>query len=83
MVPAMALVSATATPEYRGSFMSVVSCVQQLACALGSTVAGLMIVQNEQGQLLNYPWVGLIAVVISLLALITFRKLKVPAAAKV
>lgn len=76
MVPAMTMISAATIPEYRGSFMSVVSSVQQLSSALGATIAGLIVTRSETGQLLNYPIVGAVGLVFSILALMTSRKLK-------
>lgn len=74
MVPAMALVSSTATPEYRGSFMSFSSAVQNLSAALASYSGGL-IVTFEGGRFVNYEKVGYVAVFFSLLALFASRKI--------
>lgn len=73
MVPAMAMVSSTATPEYRGSFMSVTSAVQQLSAALASWVAGMIVVSGEGGRLMNYEAVGYVAIAFSVLAFIAAR----------
>ena len=43
MVPLMALVTACAQPKLRGSFMSVLAAVQQMAMALAAQVAGMII----------------------------------------
>lgn len=74
MVPAMAMISSTATPEYRGSFMSISSAVQQLSAAIASWVAGVIIVGGEGGQLLNFEIVGYIAIGFSVCALLTAPK---------
>lgn len=68
MVPAMAMISATATPEYRGSFMSITSAVQQFSAALASYIAGMIVVQGEAGHLLHFDKAGYFAVIFSLLA---------------
>jgi predicted MFS family arabinose efflux permease len=49
MVPAMALITASATPQRRGSFLSVNSSVQQLALAVSAFAGGLLLGQNPAG----------------------------------
>ena len=68
MVPAMALVSATATPAYRGSFMSISSSVQQISAALASFISGLIVLRTAEGHLLRYEYVGYLAIVFSVFA---------------
>ncbi len=46
MVPAMAMITSSAAPTYRGSFMSVVASVQQFASALAGLVAGFVVHQG-------------------------------------
>lgn len=60
-IPAQAMVSATVLPENRGSFMSIVSSVQQLSAGLASYVAGLIVVKQVDHSLLNYNIVGYIS----------------------
>lgn len=60
-IPAQAMVSATVSPENRGSFMSIVSSVQQLSAGLASYVAGLIVVKQADQSLLNYNYVGYIS----------------------
>jgi len=74
MVPAMALVSSTATPEYRGSFMSFSSAAQNLSAALASYVGGL-IVSFEGGHFVHFEKVGYIAIFFSLLAFFASRRI--------
>jgi predicted MFS family arabinose efflux permease len=77
MVPAMTMITGTVTPQTRGSFMSLNSSVQQLATGAASLVGGFIIARSPTGQLLNYPYVGIIAVVMSLLAIWASRMLVV------
>lgn len=72
MVPAMALVSSTATPQYRGSFMSVSAAVQNLSAALAAFVGGKIVV-FEGSHFLHYHRVGVVAVVFSMVALVVSR----------
>jgi predicted MFS family arabinose efflux permease len=60
-VPAMALITSSALPRYRGSFMSINASVQQLALFLSSEVAGAVIGEGPDGRLTGYSVAGLIA----------------------
>lgn len=80
MIPAQAMISALASPEQRGSYMSVVSCVQQLSMAIGSYIAGVIVYTNDTGKLINYPIVGYLAIVSSLLAMAIAWKINTTAA---
>lgn len=73
MVPAVAMVSSTATPAYRGSFMSIVSAVQNMGAAMASWVAGVIVTSGADGRMENYGWVGAMAIMFSLLALLLSR----------
>ncbi len=69
MVPAMALITATAEPHYRGSFLSVNAAVQQLALGIAPLFAGLILGDTEGTEpLTGFTWVGLIAVAAMLLS---------------
>jgi DHA1 family inner membrane transport protein len=77
MIPANTLVSSAAEPKQRGSFMSVLSCVQSLSMALGAWLAGRIISQDSvTGQLENYPYVGYFAILTSLFSLYILQKIK-------
>jgi predicted MFS family arabinose efflux permease len=64
-VPGMAMISACAAPQQRGSFMSVNASVQQMVMGLAPLVSGLMLGQKPEdggGQPLEgFPLVGLLA----------------------
>ncbi|MGY6521406.1 MAG: MFS transporter [Mongoliitalea sp.] len=77
MVPAAALITGTARPENRGSFLSFNSAVQQLAAGAASFLAGLILAEGVNGELLNFEKVGYIAIVLSLLCLPLIRRIKV------
>lgn len=82
MIPATALVSGTTMPRNRGSFMSIVSCVQQLTSAIASYVAGIIVVQTPDGRLEKYNVVGFIAIAFTLIAVYlskTLKTIEVPA----
>ncbi|MCL6261358.1 MFS transporter [Aquiflexum sp. TKW24L] len=77
MVPAAALITGTAKPENRGSFLSFNSAVQQLAAGIASFVAGLILVEGNGGVLLNFNIVGYMAIFFSLLCIPLARRIKV------
>lgn len=62
-VPAMALVTSSALPRYRGSFMSINASLQQMAIGLAAVVAGAVIGETKDGELTGYSTAGLIAAV--------------------
>jgi MFS transporter, DHA1 family, inner membrane transport protein len=76
MVPAMALITASSTPAYRGSFMSLNAVVQHLATALASVVAGEILTQDADKALVGYPWVGLVGCVAALISLYLAGRLR-------
>jgi predicted MFS family arabinose efflux permease len=77
MVPAAALITGTAKSENRGSFLSFNSAVQQLSAGLASFLAGLILAEGTNGELLNYDIVGYFAIVLSLFCIPLARRIKV------
>ena len=83
MVPSTTMETSIIRPENRGSYMSIRSAVQQLTSGLAAFVAGMIILEKpsifspEAKALVNYEYVGLIAVFFSLIALWIARQLKV------
>jgi DHA1 family inner membrane transport protein len=76
MIPSMALITSAVEPAHRGSFMSLQSSVQQLASGSAALVAGLIVSKGPDGQLLNYPLVGYLAMASSLLTLLVVKRLQ-------
>jgi MFS transporter, DHA1 family, inner membrane transport protein len=83
MVPSTTMETAIIAPENRGSYMSIRSSVQQLMSGLAAFVAGVIVTEkpslfsSDAKALVNYEYVGLIAVFFSLVSLWVARKLKV------
>jgi predicted MFS family arabinose efflux permease len=83
MVPSTTMETAIIKPEVRGSYMSIRSSVQQLTSGLASFIAGLIITEQpsmfdaKAKALVNYNYVGYIAVFFSLVSLYIARKLTV------
>ena len=67
--PAMALVSGSAEPRLRGSFMSFNGSLQQLGSGLAALTAGLIIGRGPDGALTNFGAVGWLAVGCTLLCI--------------
>jgi MFS transporter, DHA1 family, inner membrane transport protein len=76
MVPAMALITASSAPAYRGSFMSLNSAVQQLAAGLATSIAGLMLEQGKAGALVGFWLVGAGACAATLASLVVAGHLR-------
>lgn len=76
-VPAAAIITGTAKPENRGSFLSFNSAVQQLAAGIASLAAGMIIGENEAGELTNFHIVGYLAIFFSILCIPLARRVKV------
>jgi predicted MFS family arabinose efflux permease len=77
MVPAMALLTASAIPAERGGFMSVNAAVQNLAAGTATWVGGLVLFQErELSPLIGYAWVGWISFVASVLSLYLAGRLR-------
>jgi predicted MFS family arabinose efflux permease len=67
-VPATALITSSAPPAIRGSFLSVNAALQQLAMGLAALLAGGLLRQAGPGlPLQGYPLVGLLACVVAVL----------------
>jgi DHA1 family inner membrane transport protein len=60
-VPAMALITSSALPRYRGSFMSINASLQQMAIGLAAVVAGIVVGETQSGEITGYRAAGLIA----------------------
>lgn len=69
MIASQALISAVPAPADRGSYMSISSSLQQIAGGVASAIAGVIVVQTKQGQLLHFDVLGYILVVTTLITL--------------
>lgn len=75
-VPALTLVTSVVRPENRGSFMSIRSSINEAALALSSILAGFIVGEAADGSLINYAYVGYIAMAMSLLAIVFARRIR-------
>jgi MFS transporter, DHA1 family, inner membrane transport protein len=69
MVAAMAMITGSVTPARRGGFMSASSSVQHLAAGLGAYLGGLIIVESADKSLQNFPIVGMLSAIATILSL--------------
>ena len=69
MVAAMAMITGSVAPGRRGGFMSASSSVQHLAAGFGAYLGGLIIVESADGSLQNFPTVGLMSAIATILSL--------------
>lgn len=78
MVPAMAMMTASIEPQYRGGFMSVNSSVQQFSCGVAAYVSGQVLTQNAKGELAHFPLLGGVSIICALVCIYLARFLKLP-----
>lgn len=74
-VTAQAMVSNVVNPQYRGSFMSFNSSIQQLGTGVASLVAGFVVTNAPNGKIEHYNLLGYMSVVILLICLFLGRYL--------
>jgi predicted MFS family arabinose efflux permease len=70
MVPAQAMLLGAAAPRVRGSFMSLNTSVQHLSTGLAPMIAGALLSKGEDGTLVGFPIVGVVAAATALVSLI-------------
>ncbi len=69
MVPAMALITSSARPAYRGSFMSLNNSVQLLVMALAAAAGGLLLTQPDpNGPISGFQLVGVLSCAMTLVS---------------
>lgn len=77
MIITMAHVTSTVEPRMRGAFLIVNSSVQQLATSIASLVAGFVVYAMPDGKLVNYSYLGYLALIFATFVVLVFRKVKV------
>jgi DHA1 family inner membrane transport protein len=71
MVPGMAMLTASATPRHRGSFLSVNTAVSHMAMSLAAFVAGLILGDTKPSEpLVNFPVIGVLAAALAVVTAI-------------
>lgn len=75
-VPLMAMITSSVNPKLRGSFMSIHSSIQQFGSGLASLTSGFIVARAATGELVHYPWVGLLATVATTSCVLIARSLQ-------
>jgi predicted MFS family arabinose efflux permease len=75
VVPAMALLTSSIEPRYRGGFMSINSSVQQLSSGFAAWISG-MVIGQQGGHMTRFGAVGAMSVVFGFAAIYLSRFLK-------
>ena len=75
MIPSMTIITSAIQPQNRGSFMSISTSVRMLAAGFSSYIAGVIVVQDASGKLLNYEWVGYLAIATTLISIVIGRRI--------
>jgi len=78
-VPAMALITASVEPRYRGGFMSVNSAVQQIAAGGATFMVALLVSNDANGRLVGFGRAGWLSFAIILGSVLIVRHLRVVA----
>ena len=76
MIPALTVITSTAIPQNRGGFMTITTAIQQIGSGTAAFIAGLIVVKNDVGQLENYGYVGLMAIIASIACVVLIRYIK-------
>ncbi|MEJ6979229.1 MFS transporter [Pedobacter sp. P351] len=69
MISASALMTAIPEPEDRGAFMSINSSVQQFSGGIASAIAGLIVVQRNDGKIDHYDTLGMVVILSMVIAI--------------
>ena len=75
--PAMALVSGSAEPRVRGSFMSLNAAMMQMGSGIAASVSGAVVSRSRDGTLAGFGHIGWIAVGFTLLAIVLAWRVRV------
>lgn len=76
MIPGMAIVTSSANPALRGTFMAFNSAVQSASMGAAAFVGGLIIDRGPAGQVLHYWAAALVGVAASVLSAVVVRRLR-------
>lgn len=75
-VPGIALITSTVPPQNRGGFMSFNAAVQQFSAGFASFIGGMILVTGSDDKIYHYGWVGILAMVFSLLTIPLARRIR-------
>lgn len=75
IVPAQAMLTSVPSPQDRGAFMSINSAVQQLSGGISAFIAGLIVYKSKNGEIQNYPVLGIVVSCSMVVALLLMHRL--------
>ncbi|HWD19722.1 MAG TPA: MFS transporter [Verrucomicrobiae bacterium] len=67
-VPGQAIMTLAVPASRRGAFMSLSGCARDLAAGVASTLGGWIVFRAPSGELMNFTWLGWVAVIASWLS---------------
>lgn len=76
IIPTQAMVSSVVSPQQRGSFMAINSSVQLMSQAIATNIGGAIIVEQANGYLDRYEYVGYYAMAMIFIAVFIAKKVK-------
>lgn len=76
VIPSMAMITGSVESKYRGGFMSLNSCTQNLASAIAASLSGLIIVKTPEGLIKNFNVSGYICIAMTVTAILISLFLK-------
>lgn len=74
IISSSAMITAVPHSKDRGAYMSINSSVQSMSGAIASMAAGLIVVQSSTGELLNYPWLGLVVIITMITSMFLMKR---------
>jgi predicted MFS family arabinose efflux permease len=75
-VPAMAIVTSTVPPQNRGGFMSINSFFQNMASGLAALLAGLMVTEGSNKELVGFNYAGWLSVAVTIVCVLIVRRIR-------
>ena len=70
VIPSMAMITGSVESKYRGGFMSLNSCTQNLASAIAASLSGLIIIKTPEGLIENFNISGYICIAMTIIAIL-------------
>jgi predicted MFS family arabinose efflux permease len=72
----MSIITSSVTSEHRGGFMSLNSCLQQIAAGSAAYASGMIVTRASTGELLHFSRAGMFAILCNFVAFSVVRKIK-------
>lgn len=76
IIPAVTMEVSSVLPEYRAGFMSISTALQQLSAGLAALIGGSIVIETASDTLLQFNYIGYLAVGLTLWAMLMARKVK-------